>query len=64
MDGDGSGDRADAPESRFLRVGNLTRAVNAAHLEEILAHYGTIARVELAYDRTKNMPKGRALGLF
>jgi hypothetical protein len=36
---DGGGDRPH-PESRFLRVGNLTRAINAGHLKEIFAHYG------------------------
>ena len=47
-------------ESRFLRVGNLTRVVNENHLREIFSCYGEVARVELAVDRTVNQPTGFA----
>ena len=61
-DDDDAADDDDA--SRFLRVDNLTRAINEAHLEEIFAHYGEVVRVVLPVDRTVNRPTGFAFVAF
>ena len=64
-DDDDDDDDVDADDaSRFLRVDNLTRAVNEAHLEEIFAHYGEVVRVVLPVDRTVNRPTGFAFVAF
>ncbi|KAL6765900.1 hypothetical protein V8C86DRAFT_1782010, partial [Haematococcus lacustris] len=43
-----------------LVVGNLTRNVTEEHLSEIFSTYGKLAKVELAIDKTVNLPRGFA----
>jgi RNA-binding protein with serine-rich domain 1 len=50
--------RTPTPEPTVLHIGCLTRHVNEAHLKEIFSIYGEVVHVELAMDRTVNLPKG------
>ncbi len=45
-------------------VGNLTRNVTEEHVKEIFGLYGTLKSVELAMDKTVNLPKGFANSEF
>ncbi|RDY10986.1 Serine/arginine-rich splicing factor SR45, partial [Mucuna pruriens] len=45
-------------ESLVLHVEKLSRNVNEGHLKEIFSNFGEVVSVELAMDRTVNLPKG------
>ncbi|KAK3253748.1 hypothetical protein CYMTET_37011 [Cymbomonas tetramitiformis] len=47
-------------QSTILHVGQLTRNVSVAHLQEIFGVYGKIKNIDLAMDRVVNLPKGFA----
>ncbi|KAL6196755.1 hypothetical protein ACLB2K_032369 [Fragaria x ananassa] len=47
-----------AHESLVLLIDKLTRNVNEGHLKEIFGNYGEVVNVELAMDRSVNLPKG------
>lgn len=59
-------DRAKKSEVELHRllVENLTRNVNAGHLKEIFGTYGLVHSVELAMDKSVNLPKGFAFVEF
>ena len=48
------------PQTTRLVVGNLTRNVSEEHIKEIFGHYGALKSVDLAMDKTVNLPKGFA----
>ena len=52
--------KRDGPRKAVLHVRNLTRNVNAEHLQEIFGNYGTVQNVELAVDHEVQLPKGYA----
>eukprot|EP00617_Octactis_speculum_P013175 CAMPEP_0185756888 /NCGR_PEP_ID=MMETSP1174-20130828/15275_1 /TAXON_ID=35687 /ORGANISM="Dictyocha speculum, Strain CCMP1381" /LENGTH=342 /DNA_ID=CAMNT_0028436031 /DNA_START=25 /DNA_END=1054 /DNA_ORIENTATION=+ len=52
--------RSQSPESTMLHIGNLTRNVREAHLEEICGTYGKIRKVDLMIDKKVNLSKGFA----
>jgi RNA-binding protein with serine-rich domain 1 len=52
--------RSKSPETFKIHVDNLTRNVNAQHLEEIFGYFGKIKRVEILLDRRTNIQKGSA----
>ncbi|TQD89906.1 hypothetical protein C1H46_024537 [Malus baccata] len=45
-------------ESLVLHIDALTRNVHEGHLREIFCNFGEVVNVELAMDRTVNLPKG------
>ncbi|KAK9274598.1 hypothetical protein L1049_021847 [Liquidambar formosana] len=45
-------------ESLVLHIDSLTRNVNEGHLREIFSSFGEVVNVELAMDRTVNLPRG------
>ncbi|EFJ13110.1 hypothetical protein SELMODRAFT_424875 [Selaginella moellendorffii] len=49
-----------AEDSSRLHVSQLSRNVNESHLKEIFGNYGDIIAVDLAMDKTVNLPKGFA----
>ncbi|KAI3980126.1 hypothetical protein MKX01_034732, partial [Papaver californicum] len=50
--------RKASPESLVLHVDQLTRNVNEGHLKEIFGNFGEVVNVELAIDRSVNLPRG------
>ncbi|XP_024536629.1 serine/arginine-rich splicing factor SR45 [Selaginella moellendorffii] len=49
-----------AEDSSRLHVSQLSRNANESHLKEIFGNYGDIIAVDLAMDKTVNLPKGFA----
>ncbi|KAF3438533.1 hypothetical protein FNV43_RR21295 [Rhamnella rubrinervis] len=45
-------------ESLVLHIDALTRNVHEGHLKEIFSNFGEVVHVELAMDRTVNLPRG------
>ncbi len=45
-------------------MGRLTRNVTQEHIHEIFSHFGKLKSVDLAIDKTVNLPRGFAYVVF